>query len=99
MSTNLDPASLVTSGSVSFVSGEQTWEVTGGIVSELIGRTVRLALEGRTVFAQPPVARNNSTAKVIEGADSGNLTLHGTLAAIPPPPFDTQAEYKGVICP
>jgi hypothetical protein len=99
VATVLDPAAGGTSGRVSFSSGEQTWEVTGGVVSELIGGSVRLVLRTEIVFAQPPVGRNNTSATVVEGAASGNLTYQGTLAVIPPPPFDAEVEYRGVICP
>ena len=99
VSTQLDPASVRATGVVRSNSGEQTWQVTGGTVPELIGRTVRLALETEVVFAQPPVGRNNTTARVIDGAQRGNLTYHGTLNTTPPPPFASRVEYHGVICP
>jgi hypothetical protein len=99
VSTQLDPTDARVAGRVSFPTAEQTWEVTGGTVPDLIGRTVHLALETEIVFAQPPIARNNTTARVIDGAEAGNLTYHGTLNASPPPPFAVDVEYSGVICP
>lgn len=99
VATQLDPASARAAGTVRFNSGEQTWHVTGGNVPDLIGRTVRLALESEIVFAQPPLGRNNTRARVIDGAEAGNLTYHGTLNASPPPPFAVRVEYHGVICP
>lgn len=99
VTTQLDPTSVRATGAVRSNSGEQTWQVTGGTVPELIGRTVRLALETRVAFAQPPLGRNNTTARVIDGAQAGNLTYHGTLNTSPPPPFDSRVEYHGVICP
>lgn len=99
VSTQLDPASAHSAGRVRFTSGEQTWEVSGGNVPGLIGRTVRLALETEIVFAQPPVGRNNTSARVVEGAEAGALTYHGTFDASPPPPFSALVEYRGVICP
>jgi hypothetical protein len=99
VSTQLDLASSDAAGQVRFSTAEQTWEVTGGTVPELIGRTVRLTLETEIVFALPPVGRNNTRATVVDGAEMGILTYHGTLNASPPPPFSTHVEYRGVICP
>lgn len=99
VSTQLDPAALAVVGRVYLTSGEQTWQVTGGNVPDLVGRTVRLTLESEIVFAQPPVAQNNTTARVIDGAAGGDLTYHGTLIASPPPPFPNKVGYGGVICP
>lgn len=99
VATQLDPAGAGSAGQVRFSRGLQTWEVTGGNVPELVGRTVRLTVETEIVFAQPPVGRNNTRARVIEGAGSGNLTYHGALNASPPPPFAVRVEYHGIICP
>lgn len=99
VSTQVDPASAHSAGRVIFASAEQTWQVSGGNVPELIGRTLRLALETQVVFAQPPVGRVNTRATVIEGAQAGNLTYHGTLDASPPPPTAVNLEYHGVVCP
>jgi hypothetical protein len=99
VSTQLDPAALTVAGRVYLTSGEQAWQVTGGNVPDLVGRTLRLTLQSEIVFAQPPVAQNNTTARVIDGATGGDLTYHGTLIASPPPPFPNSVEYRGVICP
>jgi hypothetical protein len=99
VSTQLDLASSRAAGQVRFSTAEQTWEVAGGTVPELIGRTVRLTLETEVIFARPPVGRNNTRAMVVDGAEMGILTYHGTLDATPPPPFATHVEYRGVICP
>ena len=97
--TQIDPASRRVAGKVTFTSGVQTWQVTGGTVTELIGRQVRLTLDSEVVLAQPPVARNNTTARILDGAESGNLTYHGTVDTSPPPPFALTVQYRGVICP
>lgn len=99
VSTQLDPASTRAAGRVRITSADHTWQVTGGNVSELIGRTVRLTLQSEVVFAQPPVGRVNTRATVIEGAQAGNLTYHGTLDASPPPPTAVNVQYHGVVCP
>lgn len=78
--------------------GEQTWEITGGIVEPLIGTTVELHVEVLAVFAQPPVFRINTKARVVEGARRGNLTYHGTTD-VSTVPITSYLNYHGVICP
>jgi len=99
VTTTSDPASLDASGKVSFSSGEQTWKVTGGSLTALIGGTVRLAIRSEVAFAQFPVGQLHTTARVIEGAASGNLSYHGTFDVTLPPPFHGRVEYHGVVCP
>jgi hypothetical protein len=83
-----------TVGRVRFATAEQTWQVTGGNVPELIGRTVRLTVENRIVEARPPLARNNGRATLVAGARKGDLTYHGTAVETA-----ADVEYRGVICP
>jgi hypothetical protein len=94
VTTRIDLSDARAAARVRFGTAEQTWEVTGGVVSELIGRTVRLSLENRIVDTHPPLGRNNTRATVVAGARKGNLTYHG-------PVTETEAtvEYHGVICP
>ena len=99
VSTQGDPGSLRVAGVVVSASATQTWQVSGGSIPALIGRTIQLAIESETVFAQPPLARVNNRAKVIDGAASGRLTYHGTFDTTFPPPFETNVEYRGNICP
>jgi hypothetical protein len=77
---------------------QQTWEVTGGIVEPLIGRT--LLLEGTFAgsYAQPPLLTVNTRTRVVHGAQKANLTYHGwtDLSAVP---TSNHMEYLGVICP
>ncbi len=78
--------------------GEQTWEVTGGAVAPLIGRTLRFDVEVLAVGAQPPAFRINTTSRVVEGAESGELTYHG-ITDVSTVPFTSHLLYNGVICP
>lgn len=78
--------------------GEQTWEITGGIVEPLIGTTVQLHVEVLAVFAQPPVFRINTKARVVDGAQRGTLTYHGTTD-VSTVPITSHLDYHGVICP
>lgn len=82
-------------GKVIHVAGEQTIEVTGSSVDELVGRTIVWTLQGRSIF-QPPIRRINSTLRITEGAQSGNLVSHGILDLTT---LTTQFDYEGVICP
>ena len=78
--------------------GQQTWEITGGIVTPLIGKTVVWEYEFLSIWpiGQFPVGTTKSTARLVEGAQRGSFTAHGTYNA-----FTAQArqEYHGVICP
>jgi len=85
-------------GSVSFSTGVQTWEVTGGVIEALIGSTVRLELRNMAIRAQPPVPGLNNSADIIEGATQGILTYHGTLD-VSTVPFTSNVEYRGIIWP
>jgi len=78
--------------------GKQTWKITGGIVTPLIGKTVVWEYEFLSIWpiGQFPVGTTKSTARLVEGAQRGSFTAHGTYNA-----FTAQArqEYHGVICP
>jgi len=84
-------------GSVNLGTGQQTWQITGGIIEPLIGSTVRLELRTMSVFAQLPLVQLNNSADIIEGAAMGSLTYHGTLD-VSSVPFTPTVEYQGVIC-
>jgi hypothetical protein len=88
----------VSHGVVNFGVGQQTWEVTGGIIQELIGNTVRLELRTRVVNAQDPEPHLINRVEIVDGAAKGNLTYHGTLDVFAVP-FVASTAYHGVICP
>jgi hypothetical protein len=99
VSTQLDPAQQESHGNATFSAGEQTWQVTGGSVLDLIGQNVALALQTEVVFAQPTIGTNNTRARVVAGAKRGHLTYHGALYIVLPPPFVAEVDYHGVVCP
>jgi hypothetical protein len=76
--------------------GEQTLEITGGIVEPLIGATLRLHVDVLFTTVKAPVLKVNTTARVIEGAREANLTYHGTTDAST---GLSHLDYHGVICP
>lgn len=84
-------------GAVLFLPGEQTWNVTGGNVTSIIGETIKLEVD--VVGAQVPEIRINTTARIIEGAQKGNLTYHGITDVSNPELTTSHLEYHGVICP
>ena len=87
-------------GAVMFGPIVQTWEVTGGIVEPLIGTTVVFEVDFMGILAQFPILSINNTARVVEGAEKGSLTLHGwTDLTNAPASFVNYLEYHGVICP
>lgn len=75
--------------------GEQTVDVTGGSLDELIGRTIIWTIQSRAID-QPPIRRVSNTLRVIEGAESGHLISHGIIDLTT---LTTQFDYQGVICP
>ena len=89
----------VVRGAVVFRPVEQTWEITGGIVEPLIGRTLHLDNDFVGITAQLPLVRVNTTARLVGGAQLGNLTYHGTTDFSAFPQITSHLEYHGVICP
>lgn len=83
-------------GVVATRPGEQTWEITGGIVEPLIGATLRLHVDVLFTTAKAPLLSVNTTARVIEGAREANLTYHGTTDAST---GVSHLDYHGAICP
>ena len=94
--TTIDPASASFPGIALLVRGDQTWEVTGGTVGGLT--TVHLELNSTQRAAQPPLLGLKTTARVIDGAESGNLTYHG-FVDVSGFPILVDVDYHGVICP
>lgn len=78
---------------------EQTWNITGGIVTPLIGKTLIFHNEFVGVSAQPPLVQVNTRARIAEGAKMGDLTLHGITDLSAAPVVTSHLEYHGVICP
>ena len=89
---------IVVQGEVVFRPVEQTWAITGGIVEPLIGQTLLLENDFVGITAQFPLVRVNTTARVVEGAERGNLTYHGTTDLSASPAITSHLEYHGVIC-
>jgi len=94
--TQLDPSSVTFAGNTQHLSGQQTWDVTGGTVNGLTN--VTLAFDGITTFVQAPRFGNNATVRVVAGAAKGNLTYHGVID-VSGFPVVTDVQYNGVICP
>jgi hypothetical protein len=78
--------------------GERTLTITGGNVPQLIGLTLHETFEGLTIFEGHPVILLNERTRIDMGAQSGNLTTHGTLD-LSTFPWQLEVEYRGVICP
>lgn len=88
---------VVIHGVVVFRPVWQTWEVTGGIVVPLIGTSVHFEIDVVAILAQLPISHVNTTMRVADGAQKGNLTLHGWTDVSGGP--SSHLEYHGVICP
>jgi hypothetical protein len=77
---------------------EQTWEISGGIIESLIGETLVFDVDFIGIFAKPGLLSINNTARIVEGAQKGNLTQHGWTELVGPP-WLNHLDYYGVICP
>src|SRR5262245_835300 len=68
-------------GHASHIPGEETWVITGGNIPDLVGRTLTGVFIGVQEFApgQGSTSLISGTSRIIEGAERGNLTFHGTL--------------------
>ncbi len=88
---------IIVHGEAVFRPVVQTWEITGGVVEPLVGRTLVFENEFVGITAKLPLVRVNTRARLVAGAERGNLTLHGTTDVRRPITIDL--EYHGVICP
>ena len=81
-----------------------TWDLSGGMIPELVGRTFQTRMRTLNVFPNdkdPLIARNNGRDRALTGVSKVNLTWHGTtdFTQFPPSPPTTLRFYNGVICP
>ena len=84
-------------GIVIFRDVVQIWEITGGNIEELVGRTLVFENKFRGIINDYPMLKVNTTGILVEGADKGSLTLHGwTIMGDPP---ENYLDYHAVICP
>lgn len=84
--------------------GEATFDVTGGIIPELVGKSFTVSLESRNVFNQEDLFAKiaNLKTRAISGVQKANLTGQGeTQFPDPADGFKQQVDswFNGVICP
>ena len=86
-------------GIVFNVPGAETWEITGGVIPELVGWTVTSEFDTVQPFpsGQAPNSIIAGRSVITSGAERGQLTFHGALT--PGVPSQVDLEYHGVICP
>ena len=84
-------------GIVIFRDVVQYWEISGGAVPELIGRTLVFDNKFRGIMNDYPMLKVNTTGILTEGASKGSITLHGWTKI--GDPVENYLEYHGVICP
>ncbi|MHC4610213.1 MAG: hypothetical protein ACYS7M_07700 [Planctomycetota bacterium] len=79
------------------------WDITGGTIPELIGKTLNFENEVVYTFGAPgqvPYQRLNGRSRIFDGdVQIGNATIHGGFTG--PPNWDVGIDsyFKGVICP
>ena len=84
-------------GIVIFRDVTQYWEITGGSVEELVGRTLVFENKFRGIINDYPVIKVNTSGILVEGAEKGSVTLHGWTRVTPP--AENYMEYHVVVCP
>lgn len=84
-------------GIVIFRDIVQYWEITGGDIEDLIGTTLVFENQFRGILNDYPLMIVNTSATLVEGADAGNITLHGWTSLFPV--VENYLEYHGEICP
>jgi hypothetical protein len=95
-----DPANLRFDGITIKNGGVVTWNIEGGIVPELVGKTFRTSTTPMNIVT----SNGNKIVGRIRAMDGfpakANLTFDGTFnAENTPPPFAVDLVYRGVICP
>jgi len=104
ISTAFDAGASVTHGVVIGNEGRTTWNVTGGIIPELIGEVFETESKSNLTILQPDndpfVFRLNGAGQASSGVSKANLTFHGSFDLGDfVPPFDVDLVWHGVICP
>jgi len=104
ISTAFDVGASVSHGVVIGNEGMTTWNVTGGIIPELIGQVFDTETKSNLTLLQPDsdpfVFGINGAAKAGSGVTKANVTFHGTFDLGDfAPPFDVDLVWRGVICP
>jgi hypothetical protein len=85
-------------GATRLFRGVGTFWVTGGIISELVGKSFTVSVESRNVFNDPAVFANlNVKLRATGGVKKANLTGRGETSL--PPAFLVSGSWNGVICP
>jgi hypothetical protein len=77
----------------------RTYEITGGLIPELVGQSFTTDLTFKNVFPpdnDPSVTSAIGTEREREGVDKANLTLHGRTSLVT---LLSELDYRGVICP
>jgi hypothetical protein len=79
------------------VAADATWQITGGIVPELIGETFVTRLTNRNVrVAGSTRIQNIGSLRAISGVEKANLTYLGQTSL---ETGETILDFVGVVCP
>ena len=98
-----DPSAVVLNGVRQIVAGTTTWDITGGVVSELVGQSFVTSTVANTLFLSdndPAILEITGRDRAESGVDKANFTFAGEFDARDgAPPFEVVLQYNGVICP
>lgn len=90
---------LIAGKSQHLSDGTRTWNITGGIVPELINSSFTTEFD-LVLTGDPPIFWANETNRASEGVERANVTIQGTVDVSEfPPTLVADLEYNGVVCP
>jgi len=78
-------------------AGNIAWNITGGIVSELIGETFHTRIENRNVFLPgTSLVKNVGSLRATDGVEEASLTYVGETSLLT---SESRLDFKGLRCP
>jgi hypothetical protein len=82
-----------------------TWNITGGVIAELIGQSFVTDIDNRNLNQIPPPTNTGTavgTHRVVSGVERANLTYtpgEAEIVSLDPFAFENLLHHRGVICP
>jgi hypothetical protein len=92
-----DAGSIKFAGNTMHVKGIVTYNITGGIVPELVDESFTATGDWVNVWAPPgePTVNNEGTLRALDGVAKANVTFHGHTVLASATSF---LKFQGVIC-
>lgn len=82
-----------------FSGGTRSWNITGGIVPELVNSSFTTEFD-LVLTGDLPILWANETNRASQGVERANVTVQGTVDVSKfPPTLVADLEYRGTVCP